>query len=77
MEQTLAGGSPLHGADARGRLAIAWSGRSREARSGLLLIEHSEVIVRLLVVIIGKTTGSFLGYFSRFVCEGPGLKAVP
>jgi hypothetical protein len=32
MEQALAGGSPLHGAGARGRLAIAWSRRSREAR---------------------------------------------
>jgi hypothetical protein len=27
----------LHGADARGRLAIAWSRRSREARTGLIV----------------------------------------
>jgi hypothetical protein len=63
MEQTLAGGSPLHGADARGRLAIAWSRRSREARTGLLPGERPAMIVRQMVVIIGKTAGSFLGWF--------------
>jgi hypothetical protein len=51
-QQMLTGGSPLHGADARGRLAPA---------NRFHLVLDSELIVRLLRVIIGKTAGSIFG----------------
>src|ERR1700690_907740 len=37
--------------------SIAWSRRSREARSGVLVGEQPETIVRPMEVIIGKTEG--------------------
>jgi len=55
---------------------IAWSGRSREARTGVLLEEHSKSIVRLSRIIIGKTAGTFFGVLFSVVREGPTAEAI-
>ena len=59
-------GRPLHGADAR---HLQCGRRSRGARSGLMLVEHPEIIVRQMTIIIGKMAKGFLT-----MSEGPGPK---
>lgn len=49
---------------------IAWSGRSREARTGVQPEEHSKSIVRLSRIIIGKTAGTFFRVLFSVVREG-------